>query len=67
MSLKQFLLGVFLAFVFSSLAEAKDVQVYMVYGQGGLVINMPHLQVENNQQLHNITLDAVNRVLLETR
>jgi hypothetical protein len=30
-------------------------------------INMPHLQVENNQQLHNMTLDAVNRVLWETR
>jgi hypothetical protein len=181
----RFLLGLFFALVFSSLAEAKDVQVYMVYGQGGLVtsrgflslsrqirrldrnririellnwrwhanlvrkierdprsksiiiigyslganattwvsnqllwrrfdlmvaydpsiyaptrpallnvsrmlvyhnngpsifghayirgfnvetteINMPHLQVENNQQLHNITLDAVNRVLRET-
>jgi hypothetical protein len=30
-------------------------------------VNMPHLQVENNQELHNITLDAVNRVLQETR
>jgi hypothetical protein len=30
-------------------------------------ISMPHLQVENNQSLHNLTLDAVSRVLAETR
>jgi hypothetical protein len=30
-------------------------------------ISMPHLEVENNQPLHNLTLDAVNRVLWESR
>ena len=30
-------------------------------------ISMPHLQVENNQGLHNLTLNAVSRVLSETR
>ena len=30
-------------------------------------ISMPHLQVENNQALHNQTLNAVSRVLNETR
>jgi len=59
------LLGIFVALILSSFAEAKDVQVYMMYGQGGVVTSRGFLSL--SRQIRRLDRSRVHIELLNWR